>query len=347
MIVILIAILCTFLFYYLACLSYGSSKQKIFFIASFIVSAFTLRLLLNPNLNNDYLLYYSFKIFHKPHGFFSYLLNEPYLYSVYSIFNIFIGSQETVFLAMYWFNCLITTSFFVWLAGRLDVQIWKKMLLFVLHFFLFGFVLLRNGPAYILFALFFYYSFRNKPFKWVILTPFIHVSSCLLLTTFFYKSKNYFKFLVLGILAVLLFFFLFKSFLIDVPAFDSILNKINSYSKNNIGYGFMHICFFTFVLSIILIGFLFQKDNMKHPILITTIFFYISTFFINPVVGHRFSPYLIFALLLYPFDTIISEKKIRIVNQLSVFLFPIFVYALFQTHRTEMFREILSNSLFN
>ena len=84
----------------------------------------------------------------------------------------------------------------------------------------------------------------------------------------------------------------------------------------------------------------FYKYKMLHPILITTLLFYTITFFINPIVAHRFSPYVFFALLLFPFDKIKNEKMVLLVNKLTIVLFPIFVYSLFNAHRTESFRDI-------
>ena len=79
---------------------------------------------------------------------------------------------------------------------------------------------------------------------------------------------------------------------------------------------------------------------MLHPILITTMLFYGVAFFINPIVAHRFSPYILFALLLFPFDKLKNEKKIITLNKLTILLFPLFVYSLFNAHRTESFRNI-------
>lgn len=340
MIEILIGVLLTFLSYYFACLESISAKQKLIFIVLFVVFSSFLRFFINVDLNNDYQLYFNFDIFHKPISFLSFLLNEPYLYSIYTFFTFFIESKKDVFLAMYFFNFFVNTLFFIWILYRNDIDMWKKMLLFVLHYFLFGFVLLRNGPAYILFALYFYYSFRGKKFIWVLITPFMHISSSLMLVSYFHKWRHYFKVLILVPIVLFLLFLVMRNYLSSFAAFDSILSKIDVYSQGIPEVGVMHILFFLFIFILVSMGFLFYKYKMLHPILITTLLFYTITFFINPIVAHRFSPYVFFALLLFPFDKIKNEKMVLLVNKLTIVLFPIFVYSLFNAHRTESFRDI-------
>jgi hypothetical protein len=340
MILLLGTLLFTFLSYYFACLASTGTKQKILYTGLFVVFSIALRVVLDVTLNNDYYYYYDFKIFHKPTSFLSFLVNEPYLYSVYAFFTFFFDAKKEVFLAMYWFNFLITTLFFIWLLYRKDVAMWKKMILFVFHYFLFGFVVLRNGPAYMLFALYFYYTFRSKKFNWILITPLMHISSCLLLVTYFHKWKNYFKGLLFAGIFITLFFLVLKPYLASIAAFTSIVSKIEIYSQGMPVVGFMHVLFFLFIFSLFLAGFLLYRKKMFHPILVTTLLFYGVTFFINPVVAHRFSPYVIFALLLFPFDTLKNEKMVVLLNRLTILLFPIFVYTLFNTHQHQLFMDV-------
>lgn len=339
MIEILGTLLFTFLSYYFACLASADRNKKIVYTSLFVVFSFALRVVVNVTLNNDYYLYYDFRIFHKPTGFLSFLVNEPYLYSVYAFFTLFFEAKKEVFLAMYWFNFLISTLFFIWLLYRKDVEMWKKMILFVFHYFIFSFVLLRNGPAYMLFAMYFYYAFRDKKFNWVLITPWMHISSCLLLVTYFHKLKNYFKVVLFAGLFTGVFFLLMKPHLASIDAFKSIVSKIDIYSKGMPVVGFMHVLFFMFICSLIAAGFLFYKKKMLHPILITTMLFYGITFFINPIVAHRFSPYLIFALLLFPFEAFKNEKIVVLLNRLTVLLFLIFIYTLHTAHKNKLFMD--------
>lgn len=340
MILILGVLFFMFFSYYLACLYSFDSKKSFFFVFFFVLSSFFVRLLVLPSLNNDYLLYYNFQIFHKPNSIFSFLLNEPYLYLVYVFFDFFLDSKENVFLGMYWFNYLISTIFFTWLVKRIDVEAWKKMVLFVCYYFIITFVVLRNGPAYILFALYFYYSFRNEKFNWIFLTPFMHISSCLLLVVSFYKCKNYYSILTFVFLSIILIFLFGNTLLSHIEFFKSILNKIDIYSKGIVYTGIMHKIFFTFIVFLIFIGFLVYKKKMLHPILMTTFFIYIISYCINPVVAFRFSPYVILALMLYPFDSVLEKKHLRIVNLVTILFFPIFVYTISNTHQTLKIMEL-------
>ena len=343
MIVILLTVLFTFLSYYFACVFCKNTNKKLVFTGIFILCSFLVRVIINVNLNNDYSLYYNFDIFQKPTSLINFVLNEPYLYSVYAFFTLFIDTKKEVFLALYWFNFIINTFFFIWLLFREDLEAWKKMLLFVLHYFLFGFVLLRNGPSYILFALYFYYAFREKRFDLVLLTPLMHISSSLMLVTYFHKWRNYFNVLILVALIILCLFFILKPFLSSISAFDSILYKISVYSQGMNEVGILHILFFLFISFLVIVGSIFHKTKMLHPILITTVFFYVVTFFINPIVAYRFSPYVIFALLLFPFEKIRNDKIAVLINKLTILLLPLFVYSLFNAHRTENFRVIFRN----
>ena len=82
---------------------------------------------------------------------------------------------------------------------------------------------------------------------------------------------------------------------------------------------------------------------MLNPILVTTFLFYAITYFINPAVAFRFSPYFIFAMMLYPLEEVFKNKNLRMLNLATVLLFPIFVYAMFNSHRNELFMMFLKN----
>ncbi|SHG26981.1 hypothetical protein SAMN05444396_10717 [Flavobacterium segetis] len=343
MIPIIVALIVTFLSYYFAALSNLHSRKFTIYVLGFIVSSAILRWIIDVELNNDYYYYFDFQIFHKPTSFLSYLLNEPYLYSVYAFFTLFIDSKKDVFLAMYWFNFSISTLFFIWLLFRNDIEKWKKIVLFSIHYFLFSYGVLRNAPAYILFAMYFYYTFRNQKFNWVLLTPIMHISSLLVLVTYFHKWRHYFKMLILIPLFLVVTFVILRPSLEKITAFSSILSKIDIYSQGIPTVGFLHILFFMFIFFLIGLGFYFYRSKMLHPILITTMLFYGVTFFINPVVAHRFSPYILFALLLFPFDKMKNEKIVFIMNRLTILLFPLFVYSLFSAHRTEGFKALFFN----
>lgn len=301
-------------------------------VLCFVLSSLILRYFLDPNLNLDYFFYFDFKIFQKPEDLLSFFLREPYLYGVYSFFDFFCVDKVATFLGMYWFNYLIGTAFFVWLLTREDVQMWKKMFLFSCYYFFFTFVLLRNGPVYILFAYYFYYTFREKRFDLVLLSPFAHVSSLLLLLTYFNKKKFYLSLLLLTILTVPFLFFLLRPLLCEITAFQTIVSKVDAYSTSNFNFGILHQLFFFGVIVLLAVfGFVYKKQIFNN-IIITTVVIYVITFFINPLVGFRYSPYVFFALFLYDFEELLNAKIIRGLNLATILLFPGFLYALFHTH---------------
>jgi hypothetical protein len=343
MILLLFIVLCVFLSFYLGCFDSENLTRKRVAIACFVISSIFLRILLKADYNNDYYLYYNFQIFHKPTSLLSFFINEPYLYSVYSFFKLFTPIKETVFIFMYWFNFTISTLFFVWLLLRKDIELYKKMIIFVCYYFVITYVVLRNGPVYILFALYFYYTFRNKKFNWVLITPLLHISSSLLLITFIHNYRYYFRILIILPLLLFLFVFILIPFLAAFEEFQTIISKINIYSAGMVTIGIMHKLFFIFIVLLYILGYFFYKRKILHPILVTTFLLYAVTYFINPVVAFRFSPYFIFAMMLYPLKEFFKTQKLRMLNLSTVLLFPIFVYAMFNSHRNELFMMIFNN----
>lgn len=322
----------TFLFYYLACFEYSNTKKKLLFIICFVICSLVLRNVIDPVLNNDFYLYYNFKIFKKPTGFLSFLINEPYLYYVYAFFDFFSDDKGVVFSCLYWFNHIITTFFFVWMLKLKDVEVWKKMLLFSIFYFFFAFVLLRNGPVYLLFALYFYYVFRIIKFNYVLFAPFMHISAILMLIVYFHKLKNYYLYFFIICILLPICFLIFKPILQEVNAFQVVLLKANEYSKLNNVAGIVDWLFFIFISFLMLAGAILYKKQIFHPFIITSAVFYYISYLINPVVAFRFSPYVLFSLLFMDFEELKNKKIFRLFNLLSIFLFPFYLFALYHTH---------------
>lgn len=321
----------TFLFYYLSCFDFSNSK-KLLCIVCFVVCSLFLRSILSPSLNNDFNLYYNFHIFQKPANFLSLFVNEPYLYCVYAFFSVFSDDKQIVFSCIYWYNHIIATIFFVWLLKVKDVEPWKKMLLFSIFYFFFAFVLLRNGPVYLLFGLYFYYNFRNIKFNYVLVAPFMHISSIVILIVFFHKWKNYYRYFFIICILLPICFLVFKPILQEVDAFQRILLKINEYLKLNNIAGIMDWLFFTFISGLLITGAMLYKKQMLHPFIITSAVFYYISYYFNPVVAFRFSPYILFALLFMNFEDLKNRKIFKLLNLSSVLLFPVFLFILYHTH---------------
>lgn len=322
-----------FLFYYLASFNSLKIDHKWIFILCFLFSAFALRIIIDPSSNKDYYGYFQVFNFNNPDNVVSFLLSEPYIYIIYNFFELFTSDKKYIFLGIYWFNFLITNVFFIWLVTRKDIAIWKKILLFVFYYFLFAFVLLRNGPVYIMFAYFFYSSYRNKKFLKILFTPFMHLSALVLLVVMFHKYKHYLKiFFAVIVLLIPIFILYLIPILIEVTYLQGSVSKIDTYTKIDQSVALFHKIHFFFVTAVVLITIWVYKKQVLNPILITAMLFYYIAFYVSPVMGFRFSPYVFLAILLFNFNGKYNSQVVRNLNLASFFLFPYFLFTLLDTH---------------
>jgi hypothetical protein len=224
--------------------------------------------------------------------------------------------------------------FYVWLAFRDDLELWKKITIFAFYFFLFSFVVIRNAPVYIIYSYFFYYSYRAIKYKSTIITPFMHLSSLPLLLLLFHKEKNYFKYMVIGLLFFLvLFIFKFLPIFENIDALESPLNKIDTYLEDTKQKSFSHQIYFGFISGLFILSWIFFRKQVLHPIVITTLLIYYITFFINPIIGFRYSPYVILAIFLTNFESNYELKFVtEILNTVILVLLPYFIYTYYETH---------------
>lgn len=333
MIFYLIITIFSFTFYYLMCFNSQKTLNKFFYIGLYLMFAIILRFIIAPELNKDYYGYFDLHNFEDPEDTVSFLVSEPYLYLLFKSFSYVIDKKETIFIVIYWFNFLLTNVFFIWLATRLDLNVWKKMVLFVFYYFLFGFVLLRNGPVYILFASFFYYSYRNQKFNKILFTPFMHLSALSLIVTLFHKNKYYLKILFATLFLFLPVFILYiLPLLNDLIALQSSMHKVDSYSEGIGNVSVFHKIYFFFISTILAIAILVYKKYAFHPILITTSLFYYIAFYVNPVLGFRFSPYVVIAVLFFCSENIKKSKWNKYLDIVSVLMLPYFIFTLMDTH---------------
>jgi hypothetical protein len=160
----------------------------------------------------------------------------------------------------------------------------------------------------------------------------MHLSSLPIMVTFFYKKKYYYALLALIFIVTPTIYFVLKYFLHDLASFQKIIFKVNSYSKGMDAIGVLHKLFFLFISVLLILGAFLYKKVMLNPIIITVVLFYYLFFFINPIAGYRFSPYLLFALFLFDFDDTANEKGMSFLNYASILLLPCFLYTLYDTH---------------
>lgn len=330
--IILISLL--FFLYYFLCKNYSESGNKYIFGFFFVFVTIILRLLIDPSSSKDYVGYFELYNFDNATSLTSFLVSEPYLYLLYNFFEIFLDEKSIILVCIYWFNFFLCLYFFVWLAFREDLELWKKITIFVFYFFLISFVLLRNAPVYIIYSYFFYYSFRAIKYRTTILTPFIHISSLPFLLLLFYKKHFFFKYVAIG--------FIFFSILLIfqfLPIIESILSLQPAFSKFDVyleeieEISLSHQIFFGFISTILLLSWIFFKKQIFHPIVITTFLIYYFSYFINPVIGFRYSPYVILAILLNNFESKYEIKSVtEILNNIILVLLPYFIYSYYETH---------------
>jgi hypothetical protein len=334
MIIVISLITLIFFNYYFLCKNYSKPGNKFIFGFFFVFISIILRLLIDTSSSKDYFGYFELYNFDDTAGITSFLVSEPYLYLLYKFFGIFFGDKSVILDCIYWFNLFLCIYFFVWLAFRDDLELWKKITIFAFYFFLFSFVVLRNAPVYIIYSYFFYYSFRAVKYKITIITPFIHLSSLPLLFLLFYKEKNYFKYLVIVLI-------IFSTLLIlkYIPIIESIevlqstLSKFDVYLEEMEEISLSHQIFFGFISSILLLSWGFFRKQIFHPIIITTFLIYYFSYFINPVIGFRYSPYVILAILLTNFESKYEIKSLtEILNNVIIVLLPYFIYTYYDTH---------------
>lgn len=327
-----------FLFYYLASFNTLKLDHQWFLLIFFFICSFILRLIIDPNINKDYYAYYNLYNYTSPDNLISFLLSEPYLFLIYKFFSLFTSDKVVTFKCIYWLNFLISNLFFIWLATRKDILIWKKIVLFVFYYFLFTFVLLRNTPVYIIYACFFYYSYRNKKFNKILLTPFIHFSGLSLLALVFQKNKYYLKIFFSSILILLpIVIYYIMPLLSSIGSTKDLSVKFETYHLSVKNTSIFHNIHVVFVTLTILTSLFFYKKKALNPIFLTTFVFYYIAFFFNPVLGVRFSPYVFFAILLLNFEGNYNTRLERNLSLLSFLLYPYFLSTLFSTHNTFIF----------
>ncbi|MFT4847606.1 MAG: hypothetical protein ACI83B_000127 [Sediminicola sp.] len=332
MVVIIGITLFVFLFYFLASFNNLKPEHRLVFIGLFVLSSFILRIVISPELNKDYAGYFNYHDSKIPENLISVFLGEPYLKVVYAFFDLFTDDKAVIFSGIYWFNLLFVTAFFVWLLTRKDVQMWKKNVLFSFFYILFAFVLIRNSGAYIIIALYFYYSYREIKFNAVLVTPLIHLSALPVLLTYFHKKKDYYIYFTAFII------FMSAAFLFLFPVLSStlgterMLSKVKVYSAEMETVSIFHKVYFLFVSFIVTTTALAYKKKMLHPFIITTIALYYAGFIVNPIMGFRFAPYLYFSIFFFNYSGDYNTQLTRILNISSFLLFPYFIYTLIDTH---------------
>lgn len=306
--------------YYLLTLKFNI-KVKIVLSFLFVLLCFAIKFNIDVSKMPDYDGYFQVIGVVNPEFSIKTLFAEPYYFQ---IVNYLYQKNSAVDSIKFFYNVnfYLTLTFFIWLSFLNDINIWKKIVLYVLYFYLFSYVLLRNAPAYLLVGFLFYYLHRGKYIKISLLSFFAHLSSLPILLFSFFKNKKGDKMLFI---LLLLFFFGFN-ILLKLPVFG-IYEKFTYYREiHEYGQSVFHKIYFIFMIFINLFLVFKNRDLFYNY---TYSFIFLTYFFIqlaSPVMGFRFSIYIILYLLLNP-KLVLDDKLEKWFNLLSPVLVIFAIYS--------------------
>jgi hypothetical protein len=297
-------------------------KWKFFMLFIFIVLTFCYKLTVNISLMPDYDAYIQIIGVESSINGFMLIFSEPYFFQIINWLTQFYSENSSIGF-FYEINYIITLYFFCWLAFRKDLSTWKKVLLFALYYYLFSYVLLRNTIAYILTGFLFYFAHKEKYIKISMFAFLAHLSCLPILFFSIFKNRRSDTLLIGIIFFYVIIFFVIINFNIISPDLNE---KLYAYqSSQDYGKSIFHKVYFMILLGINYILFTNQKVtffNYTYTLIFIT---YLALQYISPVMGFRFSIYLIMYILLNP--TFLFNKRIEFhLNWLSILLIGISLF---------------------
>jgi hypothetical protein len=301
-----------------------NNNRKYFYLLVFILFSIIIKLIIPLSELRDYFTYakvLSDKGYKKI--LFADILFEPYfLFLSKILLSWFSISQVLKF--YYFFLFMLSTSFFIWIAFIEEVSFWKKYFLFNIFFILFSFILLRNGIAYMMLALFFYYLSKDRFLLSFFSALFFHITTVpVLFLSLLREKKLNFYIIPLGVLIVFSFIYLFLN---ESSLF---FLKYKDFKKNSSFYNYTaHYTVFFLSLSYFTFCLFFFKKTLFNYFYFLLIFIYAVLFYFNPVMGFRFSFYILLYLMLNT-KLLFSSRLENILNSYSI-LFIVFGFLTFK-----------------
>jgi EpsG family len=291
-------------------------EWKICMLFLFIILTFCYKLTVNISSMPDYDGYIQSIGVDNTTNWFMLLFSEPYFFQIINLLTRYYSEGSSI-VFFYEVNYVITLFFFCWVAFRKDISTWKKVLLFSLYYYLFSYVLLRNTIAYVLTGLLFYFMHKEKYLKISIFAFLAHLSCLPILIFSAFKNRRSDRVLIVIMSLYIIFFFVIINLNIITPDLNE---KLYTYqSSQEYGKSIFHKMYFYILLGINYILFRYQKNVFFNYTYILIFFTYLAIQYISPVMGFRFSIYLIIYILLNP--KCIFNKKIEFhLNWLSFLL---------------------------
>lgn len=315
----LVIIVCLFIFYSAYCVIKKNEKLSLLFALIFIVLSIVLRLNVRSDTNKDYENYLSllssdFTIFDA--GVFK-IFSEPYYYACFNFFRwISDGPDKIQLEKIYQLNFVFSTLFYLWLARVTDIHVWKKIFLFSFTYFLFTYTAIRNSVAYFLVTILFYELQREGIFRWAFLSFLAHISSLPVLLISFFKNRRPSFWVIAALIAIAVVGYTFGQM---IESFSFIFQKLDEYSEYSLEQNSVHKIYFYLLLGVTLFLLLIDSSVVYNNIYLGLFVVYVILFMMNPVLGFRFSFYLILYLIVFP------GYKNSIFNKLAQLAIPLFV----------------------
>ncbi len=299
---------------------------KILFAILFVILSYLLKFSIDVTKTADYDNYLHLITLDLPEFSLNSLFAEPYFFQIGSWLCKYYSKEQS--LAFFTESSFIySTIFFLWMAFLKNVSTFNRIIIFSLYYYFFAYIVFRNGPAYMLSGVTFYYLHKNIYLKATVFLFLMHLSSLPVIFFTIFKNK-------LGDRKLLLMCFLFIIFfniLVRIELF-ALYDKFSFY-ENEVEYGqsiFHKIYFYSFVLFNIYL-FCFKKDviyNYTYLLLFVT---YLILNYSNSVMGYRFSIYLTLYLMLNPkLDYSETNRPTLIFLTPIVFMLFIFNYLTLQ-----------------
>lgn len=300
-------------------------------VGFFVFSSLLFRLLIPFDENADYHPYAFLRTYEYS---LSRPFDDPFLKLIYNTFY-YISYQSKSFAikAMYWTVFVICNSFFVFLMKDKNLILYKKILFFSLYYFLFSYTLLRNGPSYVLVALFFYYFLNSEKHvrktKCLVASLAFHYSSLTILIINFLSSLKVKQIVITFLIFSIVSFAIISG--LDI-SFDLIVNKFNTYLNLTKQPKLFHIIWFYFICGVFMLSFIENRNLAMKKFNIWIFFCFLIMYYINHVAGFRFSVYyLLYYLLMNPSNKLILNNK-KLINIFSFLSIMYFIFSFFDTH---------------
>jgi hypothetical protein len=220
------------------------------------------------------------------------LLIEPYRLALFKVV-IFFGNTDdlTQIGLIYYFQFLVVTGFFLWLAYLKEVTFELKLVLFLAFFPTMAFVWIRSGMVYVASCVLFLTVTSGRLRVLQFLLPLIHTSVLPLLVAMKIKDFSPMRKGLIILVSVVAGFFILES-----SYFQYIIHKLDRYSETSDRRTSIDLLLFhaANILTFIYLALINSKFR-KNFVVLVLMGAYILLYFVNPIAGIRVFPLVLIA----------------------------------------------------